>query len=341
MKQWKRVFAAMSLAVVSVVCLSGCSNSNESSSVQEDLGDKIILRYAENQKGDYPTTVAAKKFAELVKDATQGRIVIDVYDNASLSTEDAVVKQVKYGTIDMSRVSISVLSDITHDLEVLELPYLYRDSAHMWKVLDGAIGEEFLNKMETQGIVGLSWYDAGERNFYTSGKEIKSLADLKGLKIRVQEAPLMEDMVKALGATPVPMVYGDVFDGLKSGAIDGAENSWPSYESMNHYKEAKYYCLDGHSRIPEIQIVSKRTMDKLSETDQQIIRMCAIQSAKYERELWEQREKDSEKKVTEAGTVVTKLDDSEKAKFVEAVQPVYDKYAAAYEDLVQRIKDTK
>ncbi len=341
MKKLRKALAVLSLAVASILCLSGCGNSNESSTVQEDLGDKIVLRYAENQVGDYPTTIAAKKFAELVKDGTQGRIVIDVYDNASLTTEDAVVKQIKYGTIDISRVSISVLSDITHDLEVLELPYLYRDSAHMWKILDGEIGAEFLNKMESQGIVGLCWYDAGERNFYTSKKEIKSLEDMKDLKIRVQESPLMEDLVSALGATPVPMPYGDVYEGLKSGAVDGAENSWPSYEAMNHYKEAKYYCLDGHSRIPEIQIISKRTMDKLSETDKQIIRMCAQQSAKYERELWTAREKDSEKKVTGAGTVVVQLDESEKAKFVEAVQPIYEKYGAQFKDLIQRIKDTE
>lgn len=335
----KRILLALSVSIIGVTFMTGCGS--EQRAVQEDDGDTIVLRYAENQVGDYPTTLAAKKFAELVKDGTNGRIVIDVYDNASLTTEDAVVKQIKYGTIDMSRVSISVLSDITHDLEVLELPYMYRDSEHMWKVLDGDIGKEFLRKMESEGVVGLSWYDAGVRNFYTSKKEIKTLEDLKGLNIRVQESPLMMDLVKCLGANPIPMAYGDVYDGLKSGAIDGAENSFPSYEAMNHYKEAKYYVLDGHSRIPEIQIVSARTMEKLSETDRQILRMCAAESAKYERELWKAREQDSEKKVKAGGTVITELSAEERAKFEKAVQPIYEKYGSIFKDLVQRIKDVQ
>ena len=337
----KRAVAALTLAAAGMFCLAGCGDAaTEQRAVQEDSGDTIVLRYAEIQTGDYPTTLAAKKFAQLVKDGTQGRIIIDVYDSAKLSTEDAVVKQVKYGTIDMSRVSLSAVSDITHELEVLQLPYLYRDSAHMWKVLDGDIGKEFLQKMDSEGVIGLSWYDSGERNFYTK-KEVKGLADMKGLKIRVQESPLMEDLVKCLGAEPVPMVYGDVYDGLKSGVIDGAENNWPSYESMNHYKEAKYYLLDGHSRIPEIQIISKRTLDKLSTTDQQILRMCAAESAKYERELWTKREAESEAKVKKEGTTVTKLSDNERAAFEKAVQPIYEKYGAQNKDLINRIKEVQ
>ncbi len=337
LKNLKKLVAA--LAVAGVACLSGCGNTERA--VQEDAGETIVLRYAENQTGDYPTTQAAKKFAELVKEGTQGRIVIDVYDNAKLSNEEAVIKQVMYGSVDMSRVSISLLSEITRDYEVLQLPYLYRDSEHMWKVLDGDIGKDFLRKMEPSGIIGLSWYDAGARNFYTSKKEIKSLEDMKGLNIRVQNSPMMEDLVKALGANPIPMTYGDVYAGLEAGTIDGAENSWPSYESMNHYKVAKYYCLDGHARIPEIQIISKKTMDKLDATDQQILRMCAIESAKYERELWEKREKESEKKAKDGGTVVTQLSESEMAKFVEAVQSVYEKYGRPAGEMVQRIRDVK
>lgn len=340
LKNLKKTVAALSLALAGITCFTGCGGG-EHRSVQEDEGDTIVLRYAENQTGDYPTTLAAKKFAELVKDGTQGRIVIDVYENAKLSSEEAVVKQVEYGTVDMSRVSISVLSSLTRDYEALQLPYLYRDSEHMWKVLDSDIGKDFLRKMEPMGIVGLSWYEAGARNFYTSKREIKTLEDIKGLNIRVQNSPMMEDLVKILGANPIPMTYGDVYAGLQSGTIDGAENSWPSYEAMNHYKVAKYYTLDGHSRIPEIQIISKKTMDKLSPTDQQVLRMCAIESAKYERELWAEREKESEKKAVAGGTVVTELSDSEKAKFVEAVQPLYEKYGNPSSDLVQRIREMK
>jgi len=164
---------------------------------------------------------------------------------------------------------------------------------------------------------------------------------MKGLKIRVQESLLMEDLVKALGADPIPMPYGEIPGALKAGKLDGAENSWPSYESQNHYKYAKYYTLDEHSRIPEIMIISKRTLDRLSPTDQQVIRMCAIEAAKYERQLWAEREATSKKKVVDAGTVVTELSEAEKAKFVEAVQPIYQKYAAGQMELVKRIRDVK
>jgi len=336
----KKILAALSIAAMGAFCFAGCGNER---AVQDEdtKTDTIVLRYSEIQVQDYPTTIAAKKFADLVNEGTQGRVIIDIYDNAKIATEDAVAKQVKYGTVDMTRVSLSALSDITHELEVLQLPYLYRDGEHMWKVLDGDIGKEFLTKMDKDGIVGLAWNDGGARNFYNSKHEIKSLEDIKGLKIRVQESPLMEDLVKALGAEPVPMPYGEVVEGLKSGRIDGAENSWPSYESQGHYKYAKYYTVDEHSRVPEIMIISKRTLDRLSPTDQQVIRMCAVESAKYERELWAKREAESKKKVVDAGTVVTELSDAEKAKFVKAIEPIYEKYAAGQMDLVKRIREVK
>ena len=336
----KKLIAALSLAVMGAISLTGCGNER---AVQDEdtKSDTIVLRYSEIQVQDYPTTIAAKKFVELVNDGTQGRVVIDIYDNAKIATEDQVAKDVKFGRVDLTRVSLSALSEVTKELEVLQLPYLYRDSEHMWKVLDGDIDKEFLTKMDKDGIIGLAWNDGGSRSFYNSKREIKSLEDMKDLKIRVQESLLMEDLVKTLGADPVPMPYGEIPEALKAGKLDGAENSWPSYESQNHYKYAKYYTLDEHSRIPEIMIISKRTLDRLSPTDQHVIRMCAIEAAKYERELWAKREADSKKKVVDAGTVVTELSEAEKAKFVEAVQPIYQKYAAGQMELVKRIRDVK
>ena len=151
----------------------------------------------------------------------------------------------------------------------------------------------------------------------------------------------MMDMVKALGANPTPMAYGEVYSGLQTGVIDGAENNWPSYESTSHYEVAKYYVVDEHSRIPEMQIISKQTMDKLSADDQKIIRECAVESAKYERQLWAEREKASENKVKAGGAVITKLSAEARAEFVKAVQPLYDKYGAEYKDLIQKIRDVK
>ena len=335
----KKVLAALSVLTVSTMVLAGCGGSSSSSS--GGSGDKIVLRYAENQVKDYPTTQAAQKFADLVKEKTNGRITVEVYDSGQLGDEKSVIEQIQFGGIDMSRVSLTPLSEFSRNLMALQLPYLYRDADHMWKVLDGDIGKDLLKSTEDSGIVGLSWYDAGARNFYDTQHEIKGLADMKGLKIRVQESSMMMDMVKALGANPTPMAYGEVYSALQTNVIDGAENNWPSYESTSHYEVAKYYVVDEHSRIPEMQIISKQTMDKLSPEDQKIIRECAAESAKYERQLWAEREKSSEEKVKAGGATITRLSDEARAEFVKAVQPLYDQYGAEYKDLIQKIRDVK
>lgn len=339
----KKVLAAISLAVMGTFMLTGCGgdSSKATSNDKKASGEKIVLRYAENQSQDYPTTKGAYKFAELVKEKSNGRIEVEVYYGAQLGDEKSVIEQIQFGGIDFARVSLSPLAEFSKDLNVLQLPYLYRDSAHMWKVLESDIGQNLLKGLEKSGLVGLSWYDAGARNFYNSKREIKSVEDLKGLKIRVQESSLMMDMVKALGASPTPMAYGEVYSGLQTGVIDGAENNWPSYESTSHFEVAKYYVIDEHNRIPEPQIVSKKTMDKLSPEDQKIIKECALESAKLERQLWTEREKASEKKVRDAGSIITVLTPEARKGFQDAMKAFYDEHAKNYMDIVKKIQDMK
>ena len=298
----------------------------------------MVLRYAENQAQDYPTTQAAYKFAELVEQKTNGKIHIDVYHGGQLGDEKAVIEQLQFGAIDFTRVSLSPLSEFEKSLNILQLPYLYKDAAQMWRVLDGPIGDQFLNSMEKNNLIGLSWFDAGARNFYDSKRPITKLSDMKGLKIRVQESQLMMGMVSALGANPTPMAYGEVYSGLQTGVIDGAENNWPSYDSVSHYEVAKYYVLDEHTRVPEMQMVSKITWDKFSDEEKAIIRECAKESAQLERQLWAEKEKASEEKVRAAGCVITELEPGEKEKFQAAMQPLYTQFGAGYEDLIKQIQ---
>ena len=319
-----------------ILCLSGCRTGLKSGRVPE-----YVFTYAENQTGDYPTTAGARYFAERVNKESGGRIEILVYANAELGDENAAVEQVRFGGIDFARASLSSLNACSPKAIVLQMPYLYKDAEHMWRVLDGEIGAEIMASFEGSGVVGLSWYDAGARNFYNSKREIKSMADMQGLKIRVQESGLMMDMVKALGASPTPMAYGEVYSGLQTGVIDGAENNWPSYESTSHYEVAKYYVIDEHSRIPEMQIISKQTWDKLSADDQKILRECAAESSKYERELWAKQEQESEKKVRDGGSVITKLSEEARAEFVKAMEPLYEKYGADYKELIDQIRAVK
>ncbi|MFV0467007.1 MAG: TRAP transporter substrate-binding protein [Lachnospiraceae bacterium] len=300
---------------------------------------ELVLTYAENQSDDYPTTQGAVYFAELVSKKTEGRIQIIVLSNSELGTEPSVIEQMQFGGIDFSRVSISSFSDKQPKLNVLQMPYLYNSAEHMWKVLDSEIGDDFLKIFEKSDLIGLSWYDAGARNFYNDSKPIETLEDMQGLRIRVQNSFLMERVVESLGAVAVPTDYEDVYESFETGTIDGAENNWPSYESQHHYEFARYYTIDEHTRVPEVQICSKATWDKLSEGDQKIILECAKLSAVYERELWISREIESRNIVEAKGIEVNELSQEEKEKFRVAVAGIYTEFCSEYTELIAEIQE--
>lgn len=328
-------FLRLSLCTGTAALLGSCGNLTPIQTVPVQY-----FRYAENQPADYPTTQAAYYFAALVRERTEGRIQIEVYPDAALGDETSVVEQVQLGMIDFARASLGTISEFFPALNVLQMPYLYTDADQMWRVLDGEIGENFLKALSDGELYGLSWFDAGARSFYSSVGPIRRLEDIQGLNVRVQESSLMHDMVLALGANPVTMVYSDVYAGLQSGDIDAAENNFPSYDSMQHYEVAKYFSEDQHNRIPEVQIVSQVIMDSLPEADQAILREAARKSAQFERKLWAQRETGSRVHVEEEGAVIHTLEESELARFRQAVAPLYDKYCADWADLVEAIRAT-
>jgi tripartite ATP-independent transporter DctP family solute receptor len=298
---------------------------------------EYVFFYAENQTEDYPTTLGALEFARLVEEKTDGRIKIIVEDNAEFGSESEVLDQISYGGIAFARVSLSQLAEIIPQMNVLQLPYLYNDSDHMWRVLDGSIGEEFLEMAQDYGYIGLSWYDAGARNFYSTTKPITCLEDFTGMKIRVQESDMMADIVEALGAVAVKTSYAEVYSSLEQGIVDGAENNWPSYETMKHYEVAPYYTVDEHTRVPEMQICSKYIWEKLSEQDRDIIRSCAQESAIYERELWKNREEESMQIALDNGVQVYEMPTEERTRLREAMEGVYTKYCSDYTDIINEI----
>ena len=219
----KKIFCLWAAALI----LSGCAGVFQGK--EKETEPDFVLTYAENQAEDYPTTQGADKFAELVKEKTEGKVEILVNAGGSLGDEKSVIEQLQFGGIDFARVSISTVAEYIPKLNVLQMPYLYTGADHMWKVLEGPIGDDFLNSFDGSGLIALSWYDAGARSFYNSIKPIEKLEDIKGMTIRVQESELMSDTVRALGAVPVPMIYGEVYSGLQTGKVDGAENNWPSF----------------------------------------------------------------------------------------------------------------
>lgn len=326
-----RIFGIF-LIVVVLIGLLYKQNEKEHNIIEPEY----VFTYAENQPENYPTTLGGYKFAQLVEERTQGRIKIIIQAEGNLGDEKAVVKQLQFGGIDFTRVSLSTLSETIPKVNVLQMPYLYRDSKHMWEVLEGEIGEDFLSSFDESQLVALSWYDAGARSFYTK-QPISKLEDMKGLRIRVQESDLMIAMVEALGAVAVPIVYEDVYSAFERDIIDGAENNWPSYEIKSHYEVAKYFTVDEHTRVPEVQICGKSTWDKLEKEDQEIIKECAKESALYERELWKERERKSQEIVTKNGGEVITLSDEEKERFRSAVKDVYEEYCGDYKEIIDKI----
>lgn len=303
----------------------------------EEKVPEYVFSYAENQDEDYPTTLGGQYFADLVEEKTNGRIKILIQHSGVRGNESQVISQLKYGGVDFARISISELTNEIKALNVLQLPYLYENSEHMWKVLDGKIGNYFLDVVSEYEMIGLSWYDAGARNFYTKDRPIQKLEDFEGLKIRVQESDMIASMVEYLGGEPVKKPYSEVYSLLEKSEVDGAENNWPSYESMQHYEVAGYYTLDEHIRIPELQICSKHTWDKLSSEDQQIILECAKESSFYQRKLWKEQETKSSELAVDAGAEVVHLSTVEKKKFRKAVEPLYERYCEDYKDMIHEI----
>lgn len=333
MSKKKKYGILILLILVVTVLLAVAWNIYKATEVEPEY----VFFYADNQPQDYPTTLGGKYFADLVEERTNGRIRILVRAEGVLGTETEVLAQLKYGGIDFTRVSSLTAAEYIPEMNVLSVPYLYTDAEHMWKVLDGEIGDLFLELTQDKEMVGLSWYDAGVRNFYSTDQPITCLEDMQGMKIRVQESSMMADTIEALGADAVQMDYEKIYSAFERGQIDAAENNWPSYESMFHYEVAEYYTLDEHTRVPELQLCSKHTWEVLSEEDREIIAQCARESAVYERELWVEYEESAKHSALENGTKVIELSAEEKQRFQEAVQPIYEKYCGEYMDIIESI----
>jgi tripartite ATP-independent transporter DctP family solute receptor len=299
---------------------------------------ETTLRSSDTHPEGYPTVTAVEHMGALVEERTGGRICIEVYHSAQLGEEADTIEQTRFGVIDMNRVSLGPFNNLVEETKVVSLPYIFRSTDHMHHVMDGEIGEEILAAFEPYDLVGLAFYDGGSRSFYNREKPITSVADISGMKFRVMQSDVFVDMVDALGGNATPMPYGEVYSGIQTGVIDGAENNWPSFESSGHYEVAGYYTLDEHLIVPEVLVMSKMSWDKLTPEDQEIVRQAAKDSVPYMREQWVAREKASEEKVRAAGVeVVTDID---KQPFIDAMVPVYEKHVTDdnLKDLVARIQ---
>ncbi|MGE0502649.1 MAG: TRAP transporter substrate-binding protein [Rhizobiaceae bacterium] len=301
---------------------------------------QTVLRSSDTHPDGYPTVEAVKYFGELVKERTQGRYSVEVYHSAQLGQEADTIEQVRSGVLDLNRVSMAPWNSLVPLTKIPSLPYLFTSPEHSRKVMAGDIGKEVAAGFEEHGVVVIAFYDGGARSFYNSKKPVNSLADLAGQKYRVIQSDVFVDMVAALGATATPMPYGEVYSGIETGVIDGAENNFPSYESAKHFEVAKHYSLDEHTIVPEVFVMSKMAWDKLSDEDKAIFMQAGAESMEKQWELWDARVAASRKIVEDAGSMITT---PEKQPFIDAMKPVYDKYVNTPElkDFVARIQAVK
>jgi len=300
---------------------------------------KMVFKASDVHPEGYPTVVAVENMGKKLEKATNGRLSVQMYAAMQLGGEKEAIEQAQVGAIQFARVSVGALGPVIDELNVFNMPYLFRSTAHMQKVIDGPIGQELMDKVTHNpkaGLVALCWMDAGARSLYDTKKPIKTLADLKGMKFRVMGNPMFVDMMNALGGNGVSMGYDQVFNALQTGVVDGAENNPPSFVFDNHYQVAKYYTLDEHLIVPEMLVFSRKTWDGLSKDDQALLTKLGREAQLEERVLWEKYEQDAMSKAKAAGITITEV--ANKQPFQDAVKPVWDKYGPKYADMIKRIE---
>jgi tripartite ATP-independent transporter DctP family solute receptor len=298
------------------------------------------FRSADVHPMDFPTVMTEIQFGKVLSEKTGGNYTVKVYGNSTLGSEKDTVEQCKLGALDMVRVNTAAFQNIIPETVILSLPFLYRDVEHLRKVINGPIGERVLAKFEKAGYIGLALWESGARSVYAK-KPVRNLADIKGMKIRVQQSDLWVDLIRAIGANPTPIPMGEVFTALKTGLVDAAENNYPTYETSHHYEAAPVFSETQHVMAPEVLVFSKKVWDTLSESEQQNIRAAAKETIPYYINLWTAKEKASKEILNKAG--VQFVNDVNRAEFAAAEKPLWDKMANTPElkQLLNDIIETK
>jgi tripartite ATP-independent transporter DctP family solute receptor len=311
-------------------------------SLSVHAADKIVLKWGEQNAPSDIMAEGAMEFAKIVKEKSKDRIEIAVYLSSQLGDEKTQIQSVQMGALDFFRANANITAEFGADKSnVLALPYIFRNRTHLWNVLNGPVGKEILENFKEKNtrMLGIAYFDEGPRHFMLRGKQVKSVADLKGLKIRVSQTAIMMDTIRALGASPAPISYAELYSALQSGVVDGAENPITAYLNNKFYEVAKYYTLDGHVFSPSIIVMSEATAKKLSPDDLKLVMDAAVEAGQRVRRSIENREADAAVQLKARGTVITDVADNKP--WQDAAKPVVDKYGARYKKLVDQIQNTK
>lgn len=295
-----------------------------------------LFTSSDTHPGDYPTVKAVEYMGRLLSERTGGRLGIKVYAGGQLGSETDTLEITSFGGLDFNRVNLAPLNSVEPATIPFSLPFVFESVEHMRRIADGPVGDEVLASLEPHGLIGLCFYDSGARSFYNTRRPIASPADMRGLKLRVPASDLYVAMVNALGANAVPIPYGEVYQALAQGVIDGAENNWPSFQSARHYEVAPFYSLTEHLLTPEVLVMSKTRWDRLSPPDRELVRAAAKDSVGEMRRLWDLRVEEARAAVTASGVAVNEVD---KTPFIELMEPVWDEFVTTpqQKSLVERI----
>jgi len=304
---------AIVLSTVLLIALSGCGQKS----------DVTKLKLGHGLDTTHPVHKAMVFMSEKLEEKSGGKVIIEIYPSEQLGSEREMIEQVQLGSIDMVKTSTAPLESFVPIMGVFSVPYVFPDSDQYWRVLLGPIGKRMLEAGVPVGLRGLCFYDAGSRSFYTKDRPILKPADLAGMKIRVMQSKTSMDMIKALGASPTPIAWGELYTSLQQGVVDGAENNPPSFYTSRHYEVCKHYSLDEHTRIPDILLISEVVWNKLPADTQRMVQEAADESCAFQRELWKQKTQESLDEVEAAGVTIYRPDPQP---FAEKVQDMHRSY---------------
>ncbi len=336
MKKFFSVLLILSLVFVAVGCGSDTDSSKDTAS-GDQAGKAIVLKAGHTLAEDHPYQLGMLKFAELVSEKTNGQIKIEVFPNSALGGERDMVEGVQLGTVDMVLSSTGPLGGFVPELNVVDLPFLFKSREHAYKVLDGEIGQDLLKGLENKSLVGLAWWENGFRNVTNNKRPIEKPEDLEGLKIRTMENEVHMASFETMGADPTPMAFNELFTALQQGVVDGEENPVPIVMTSKFYEVQKYMTLTGHFYSPSVVMINKAKFDSFTEEQQNALKEAAKEAADYERGLIKQMDEEFVGQLKEKGMEI--IENPDKALFLEAVKPVYEKYESKFgKELIESIQ---
>jgi tripartite ATP-independent transporter DctP family solute receptor len=335
----KKFLVVALVLTMAMTLLAGCGGGDKKAPAPA-ANEKIVIKLGDVLADDHPHTQAYRFFAKRVAELTNNKVEVQVFPNSQLGNQRDMVEGMQMGSIQMGKSMMTVLAGFLPEVQVFDLPYIFRDRDHFYKVMDGPVGQSFMQeRFPKVGLVGIAMFDAGVRSVYNSKRPIASPADMKGLKLRVPESPIYIDMMTAFGAIGTPMPVGEMYSALQSGVIDGAENAPIFYDKQKHYEVAKYFSNTNHIMTPDVLLISKKFYDTLPADVQKALVQAGKETQQYERKLWQDLENKTVEDLKKKGIA---FNDADPKPFREASQSVWKKYEDKLgKALIQQIVDTK